>query len=201
MHRCVCAPPATCHAPLRALGAHPPRALQVRLPPRVSPNARASATASARVAQRTRCRVSQVCLEVLPSLLPFGAGFAWLGSSSRVQRLLSAYEIIVYNRYFDLEQSLPLALLASSSFLKGVTQIYLDGNRGISKELSKQIDDVRSHGTTGGAYHRHRCSLLAPAAVAAAVTLTHPPLLGPLWIFICTLLRSLPRLLFLGQES
>ena len=53
----------------------------------------------------------QLCLEVLPSLLPFGAGFTWLASSHHVQRLLYAYEAVVYNRYCDLEQALPLVLL------------------------------------------------------------------------------------------
>jgi len=34
-----------------------------------------------------------VAVELLPAILPFGAGFAWLGSSPRVQRALDMYKL------------------------------------------------------------------------------------------------------------
>ena len=54
------------------------------------------------------CAAAFVLLELLPALLPFGMGSALLWSSERVQAAVNAYEAVVFNSLWDLNELLPL---------------------------------------------------------------------------------------------
>ena len=57
------------------------------------------------------CAIVFVGVELLPALLPFGAGSAWLWENAYVRRAVEVYELLVYNQVWDLEYLLPLLAL------------------------------------------------------------------------------------------
>jgi hypothetical protein len=58
------------------------------------------------------CAIAFMILELLPAVVPFGAGYSWLASSARVQGAVDTYESIVFNKWWDLNDLLPILLLA-----------------------------------------------------------------------------------------
>ena len=58
------------------------------------------------------CAAAFLVLELLPAALPFGLGDSLLWGSARVQTAVDAYEGLVYNSLWDLNEALPLAAAA-----------------------------------------------------------------------------------------
>ena len=73
-------------------------------------------------------------------MAPAGTSLVW--GSARVERAVDAYESVVFNAYWDLEEMLPPALLVALVFylLRRYSRTRSGRRSGISKQLSSDLE-------------------------------------------------------------